>query len=232
MSDSIQALGRGVTTAALGLGTCVVTFAVVYLALGHSVPVLLGLGGVLLFGLAYLVPVRVLVRASLLGFVVVPFHYLGLHQPLDAFPPPTLLLMAAVLAVLLRPTIESSPGENADPRPVRVGVRRLHSSDRLHLRILQRSSRSDLDDSVGVHAGGGAGRGRADERSAVPGDDLARRQCRAGRCGRRRVRHQVEPADLPLRPLGGRPHRVVGVSTACSRRSVTRSSTAPSSRSP
>ena len=91
---------------------CVVTFAVVYLALGHSVPVLLGLGGVLLFGLAYLVPVRVLVSASLLGFVVVPFHYLGLHQPLDAFPPPTLLLMAAVLAVLLRPTIESSPGSS------------------------------------------------------------------------------------------------------------------------
>lgn len=84
-----------------------ITAGVVFLAVGHSKPVLGLLGLVVLVGMSVVVPVRVLLWMSLFTFALIPFHYLALRQPLDAFAPPTLVLLAAALAALRSP--ERSP---------------------------------------------------------------------------------------------------------------------------
>lgn len=98
-----------------------VTVGLVFLALDHSKPVLALLGLLVLVGLSVLVPVRVLLWLTLFSFALVPFHYLALRQPLDAFAPPTLLLAATALGAVRRPQRSAAPAGAGFARFMGVG---------------------------------------------------------------------------------------------------------------
>lgn len=80
-----------------------VTLLLVFLVLDHARPALALLALLLFVGVSVVIPIRVLLWLALFSFSLIPFHYLGLGQPLASFSPPTLFLLAATLAATRLP---------------------------------------------------------------------------------------------------------------------------------